>query len=220
MKRVILGGAAFLAVSAQANLIVDGGFEVPIANPNTFIQVTGGNMAGAWNVVGNDVLVIKNTYSEAPPIVFNSQEAVQALDITGAGNTGLSNGVWQDVATTVGQEYSLSFWVGRSQGQSGDNRYQTPAAVRLFVDSTLVNTYTNSNTVTVGTVGWEQFTYTFFAQNATTRVEFLNGVPTQGNPGWSNYAGLDDVQMEAVPEPFTMAGLAALALVARKRRKA
>lgn len=220
MKKVILGGAALLAVSAQANLIVDGGFEVPIANPNTFIKVNGGGMAGAWNVVGSDVLVIKNTYSEAPPIVFNSQEAVQALDITGAGNTGLSNGVWQDVATTVGQEYSLSFWVGRAQGQSGDNRYQTPAAVRLFVDSTLVNTYTNSNTVTVGTVGWEQFTYTFFAQNATTRVEFLNGVPTSGNPGWNNYAGLDDVQMEAVPEPFTMAGLAALALAARNRRKA
>lgn len=220
MKKVILGGAALLAVSAQANLIADGGFEVPIANPNTFIQVTGGNMAGAWNVVGNDVLIIKDTYSEAPPIVFNSQEAVQALDITGAGNTGPTNGVWQDVATTVGQEYSLSFWVGRAQGQQGDGRYQSPATVDLLIDSALIQGYTNSDAVTVGTVGWKKFTYTFFAQNATTRVEFMNGVPTEPNPGWNNYAGLDDVQMEAVPEPFTMAGLAALALAARKRRKA
>lgn len=220
MKKVILGGAALLAVSAQANLIADGGFEVPIANPNTFIKVNGGGMAGAWNVVGSDVLVIKNNYSEAPPIVFNSQEAVQALDITGQGNTGLANGVWQNVGTTVGQEYTLSFWVGRAQGQVGDNRYQAPGSVRLLVDNTLVSAFTNSDAVAVGTVGWKQFSYTFFAQNATTRVEFLNNVPGFNAPGWSNYSGLDDVQMEAVPEPFTMAGLAALALVARKRRKA
>ena len=224
MKQTLRGvavlGAVVAALAAQANLVSTGGFEVPIASPSTFIQANGGSSVGAWTVVGNDVLVINNLYNEAPPIVFNALEGVQALDLTGAGNTGLSNGVFQNIATVAGQQYDVTFSVGRAQGQAGDDRYQTEAVARLLIDGSLAMTATNNDVVAAGTVGWKQFTTSFIATGSTTRIEFLNGVPTEGNPGWNNYVGLDDVQV--VPEPMTMTalGLGLAALARRRARKA
>ncbi len=224
MKNSLRGLAAIsivaAALGAQANLITDGGFEIPVAAPSTFIQANGGSSVGAWSVVGNDVLVINNAYNEAPPIVFTALEGVQALDLTGAGNTGLTNGVFQNIATVAGQQYDITFSVGRAQGQAGDDRYQTAAVARLLVDGSTALIATNNDTVAAGTIGWRQFSYSFIATGSTTRIEFLNGVPTQGNPGWNNYVGLDDVQV--VPEPMTMTalGLGLAALARRRARKA
>lgn len=219
-KQAFAGLAVLVAVQAQAlNLVSDAGFEVPIVGGGTFQQINGGNPLGAWTVVGSDVLLINRTYSEVPTITFNSHSGNQAVDLTGRGNTGLANGVFQNVATVAGQSYTVSYWIGRAQGQSNDNRYQTPAVARLLIDGALAQTATNADSVAAGKVGWKQFSHSFVASGALTRIEFLNGVPASPAAGWNNYVGLDSV--EVVPEPMTLGVLAlAAAGLARRNRKA
>ncbi len=192
---------AFLWIAAPAqagNLIVNGGFESPTVAVGTFKTYTGGQQIGSpgWTVEGKNVLLIQTTYAESYNHItgFNAQSGLNALDITGYGNTGPTDGVTQSVATDIGQSYLLTFYVGRADGGAG-SVYATPSTVDLQINSGSLMAFTNSN-ATPNKVNWEQFSYEFNATSTSTQVTFLNGTAS-GN----NYAGLDSVSMVATPEP-------------------
>jgi hypothetical protein len=200
------GGIALLFVVAtqptRADLIVNGSFEIPVTTAGSSTTLSGGStiMTG-WTVVGVDVLLLNTTYGEPGNGVnqFNASSGLNSVDLTGAGNTGPTDGVTQTVATTSGQTYLLSFDVGRA---SGGSLYATPATDDLSINGGPRISFTNSNS-TPGMINWHTFTQQFVATGASTTITFLNGTPAG-----TSEAGLDNVSLVAVaaiPEPSVMA---------------
>jgi hypothetical protein len=194
----------------DAAIIVNGGFESPtVTSSEEFQAFSGGETIGGWTVVGVDVLLVTTDRSELANGIstFNAHEGVQSLDLTGIGNTGLSNGVQQDVATVSGTDYLLTFFVGRA---SGNFLYSTPSTVGLSIDGGPKTFFTNSNE-TPGAYNWQEFSFVFTAASSSTQIAFYNGTdsPTQfGGP--NNGVGLDGVQLQqasnqTVPEPSSLA---------------
>lgn len=207
VARAALVAVATLAPSIAFAQFANPGFEVP-PPPNGGYQVyPGGSNAGGWTVVGTQVLWISTTYTEGngvgnATLSFKAHSGQSAADLTGAGNNGTSAGVQQSVATTAGQAYAISFWVGKA---TGNQYYPTPSTVDISIDGGARTSFTNAN-YNPNVVDWQQFFYTFIANGSSTLVTFYNGTTD------NNMVGLDDVSINAAstttPEP---AGLALLA---------
>ena len=200
-RALILAAALGISTSASA-AILDGGFEFP-GRPD-LTQYGSGSPIGAWTVTGdqsNAVLLLSKNYAETG-ISFNAHSGDYALDLTGAGNTGPGNGVYQDISTVMGQSYALSFWVGNATGDGTGNTpfYTLASSTNLMVDLNGPFSFTNGDT-TSGSINWQQFTYEFVAGGATTRISFLNNTDSR-----DNYLGLDDVGVAAVPGPSLAQG--------------
>jgi hypothetical protein len=217
---VALGGPA------RANLIVNGGFEDPVLAVGSAVVFTPGQAIGAWTVLGDpgtNVALGQTAYNEPfnDNTLFNAQEGLNELDITGTFNQGPSAGVEQSVATVPGQSYTLSFYVGRATPCHGPAApYATPATVDLSIDGGARLSFTNPDVIN-GMVDWKPFSLTFTAVGNSTAIAFLNGTAI-GN----NYAGLDNVVLVpgAVPEPTSLAmlgiGSTAMLLWSAARRRA
>lgn len=233
-----------VAPSALAdNLLLNGGFESPVVPATSmcgpYADCIGyrngvGDSIGGWLVIGTSGLdamgnPIPNTpspvmllgYNYVEPnnatgatLNFHPQSGLQAVDLTGEGNQGPTNGIKQSVGTTVGQQYLLSFWVGHQYDQAPG--YENgPANVGLWIDSSLIGLFGNSDN-TLNDISWRYFQYSFTANSSSTVIAFLNATD-YGN----NYAGLDNVSLTPVPEPTTITLLAtgAVSLFSFGRRR-
>jgi hypothetical protein len=126
---------------AQANLITNGSFEAPALASGGLQDVYGGDSTTipGWTVQGVDVLVLQTTYGEpnSGMTAFDAEDGLNAIDITGGGNSGPTDGLQQVVATTAGEQYLLSFWVGRAQTDGSGSAapyYTDPAMVDLSIN--------------------------------------------------------------------------------------
>lgn len=123
-------------------------------------------------------------------------------------------GITQTVATTVGQAYLLSFWLGNADGL-GNSNYLLPSALNLSINGGAAQSFSNSDSTTF-TLNWKQFSTGFVATSASTTLSFLNATGVADAE-----TGLDDVMLIAAPEPATaalaLAGLAGLWLRVRRR---
>jgi hypothetical protein len=191
--------ATVFSLAAKAdNLLVDGGFENPVLSSGTVESFTFDQTIGSgWTVLGHsnpDVDLVQTNYSEPLNNVssFNAEEGLNSLDILGSSSPG-NVGVTQIVQLGRGQEYTLSFYVGRVTPNSGPaSPYATPATVDLSINAGATIPFTNSG-ITDGGVNWEQFSYSFTAVSGQAQIYFLNGTA-------NNYAGLDNVVL-AGPGP-------------------
>ena len=220
MKFVFAAVASLVATAsatAATNLVVNGDFESAPASNGGFIQYFGGNAFPGWTVTGNDVLVIDESYSESG-LIFNAQGGSQnAIDLTGAGNTGPTDGIVQTIATAASQQYRLTFYVGNASPTGGNAAvYTQPSLLNLSIDGGPVSIYTNAANTPFG-INFKKFSFVFTA-TGTTSLNFSNG--TVGD----NYLGLDTVSVTAVPEPATwglmLGGFAMVGFAARRRRSA
>lgn len=216
MIMLALVAAAATPAAAAVNLVVNGGFETPVTNPGSFIQVNGGGSFTGWDVLspGTNVIIINQSYQEGG-LVFNPHSGIASIDLTGAGNTGPTTGISQILATTSGK-YTLSFWVGNASPTGGNgSNYTQPSTVNLSINGGAIQSFTNSTDTPFG-INWKPFSVDFVANGATT-IAFTNG--TTGD----NMLGLDDVSaVSAVPEPASWAMLIAgfaLTGAAMRRRK-
>ena len=207
--------------SASLNLIADGGFEANPAEHGGYTHIAGGASFdnGAWRVTGVDILHVDTAFHAGanPPLTFDAHGGRDSLDLTGTGNSGPGDGIYQEVATEAGKTYTLSFWVGRamSSGSVGGD-YRSNATMRLSIDGGLPMDFVNGDTIDSG-IAWKQFTTSFVATGPSTRIAFLNGL---GN----DYLGLDDVALTgggAVPETavwsLTVGGFGMLGGMLRRR---
>jgi Protein of unknown function (DUF642)/PEP-CTERM motif len=206
-KMLLCASLAVLATSfafpaLAANLLVNGGFETPGSPGNPVLGA--GSDIGGWTVTGhpdNAVFYLRNDYAE-PGITFPAHSGGYSVDLTGAGNTGPANGVFQSTATAIGARYNLSFWIGNEAGFGGINSvfYANPSTASLFINDAFISDYTNADE-TAATVNWKQFNYSFNANSTNTKIAFLNNTPFT-----DNYLGLDDISLTAaVPEPASWA---------------
>lgn len=228
-----LAGLSMLLVlatsAAQAqNLLVNGDFEDPVIAPGGYALYFGGQTVGSggWRAVGANVAILQTAYAESFNGInaFEAQHGLNSLDLTGINNSGPTSGVTQTVATTIGQTYNLSFYVGTADGNAPD--YVGPVTANLSIDGGPSIAYTNNHLNTVpGGVDWEQFSTSFVATQANTTITFLNGTPIQTDEG-----GLDNVVLTkagplSVPEPGSLALLVGLTtsgagwLIRRKRTR-
>lgn len=214
-------------VASQANAagITNGDFETPVIASGTFTNypVGGGALTG-WNVVGpiGEAVSIVSTNFVQNGVAFHAESGNQWLDLTGFNNNS-TEGVSQSIATTIGDVYQLSFWVGNT---TGGGIFGTTSTVNVQLNGSAFHSATNSDLDTTG-LSWEQYTYSFTATGLSTTLAFLNG-----DPGGDNSNGLDNIVVtdlgpgttNNVPEPATVgllgAGLIGLVGIRRKRKSA
>jgi PEP-CTERM motif len=175
----VLAGLATLpehAVAAGTNLVQNGGFET-------------GDL-GNWTEVGN-------TGFAGVACAGAPEGSCEAF----FGPIGALGGIAQNISTTVGGEYTISFILNSDGG--------TPGAFEADFGSQTLLSLTNP-----AAAGDQVFTFTAFATSVNTLLQF----EFQDDPG---FMMLDAVQVASIPEPASVAlvgvGLLGLAL-GRKRR--
>ncbi len=205
----LLAGALILAGQAQANMILNGGFEtntaittspnVPNATLNTMIS----NFTAFGS--GNEIdLVTTGGFGIAPhggdwKIGMNSQ--------VGAPYDALSLDLSSSISS--GSSYDLQlFLAGESAGTLG------PVEVGISSSATSFGTLVYSATPTSSTA-WDQFDFTFVAPNNATYLTFR----TSSSPDLI-YSFVDDISLVLVPEPSTalLVSLGLAGIAARRRR--
>jgi hypothetical protein len=214
---------ALAAVDASANLITNGSFEttVPPVSSGSFVNfIPGATGLTGWTVVGasgTEVSVVSTAYS-SECCTFPAEDLLNWLDLTGDATNNDTEGVEQTVSTNIGDQYTLSFYVGNVFDPRGV--YGTTSTVNVSENGTSLGAFENSCTTCTSRLTWQQFTTSFTATSASTTLEFLNGDPNTDNSNGLDNVALLDNGPASVPEPatisFTLAGFGLLVLL-RKR---
>lgn len=134
-----------------------------------------------------------------------------SIDLNGSALGALS----ESVTTTIGQTYLLTFdLAGNTDGGP------TVKNINVSASAGSQNFTFDTTGHSRSSMGWETNTFSFTATSGTTTINFTS--LDSGDPAVFG-AALDNVRLEAVPEPGTLAllggGLVALARRRRSRRQ-
>jgi hypothetical protein len=179
-----LGGAVGTAAAAP-NLIVNGSFETP--------DVPTGNIGIFPSIPGWSHQARAGTTSSGIEI----QDHVAGAPAAGAGNQFVeldSNGpsrIFQDVATSPGSTYRLSFiYSARPGTAAAENHFRVSAGPAAAEIGPLASGAQTS---------WATRTLDFVATAASSRIEFLDLSPEQASGGLGAYVDLVAVELTNSP---------------------
>jgi hypothetical protein len=196
---LIAAAAALLTNPAYgANLIGNGSFETPVITPGTYQLFSTGETFAGWSVVGaaGNVAIVSATF-EQNGFTFPAASGSQFLDLTGISNS--ATGVQQNVATTAGTAYTLTFYVGNVVDPGGI--FGVSSTVYVLVDGQQTFTATNSRGAGQTKQVWQKFTTTISATAASTTIAFING-----DPPTDQNNGLDAISLVAQADDEPPAG--------------
>jgi hypothetical protein len=225
-RNLLIGGSfALISGLASANLLSNGSFEAPIVpvGGGTSFGV-GSNLITGWTVFGpaGTSVTLLNTLFTQFGVSFPAQDGNQWLDLTGV-SVNQPDGVSQTVATIIGDQYQLTYFIGNT---TGGGIFGTTSTVDALLNGTPTFSDTNS-TVNPTTLSWSQFSHTFIATTASTTLGFRNADPINDTSnGLDNIVLLDlgpaVVGVPGLPEPSLLAlfGIGMIGLGLSRRRKA
>lgn len=197
---------AFPAVEANADLIVNGGFEDPVTTDVTMIP-SGSSLLTGWTIAAGSVDVI----SPVNQPVFAGN---QALDLNGDS----AGTIEQAFATVVGGSYLLTFAYANN-AHAGASSHSANVSLSGAGSSDLLNQDVAHAGSTVDDMNYILFSFNFTANSATTLLRFTSLDPATSNGGII----LDAVSVitNAVPEPSALCllGVGAATLASRCRRR-
>ena len=195
--------------TAHANLLQNGGFELP-GTPD-YIE-----LAGSGNTyVTNWVTILSGAEYFRPASITGLGSAIEGRMVVDVANYDQNNGgIAQTFATTAGQQYRLDFIAGNSRYGFGYNTGDGTINVQVGSLTTSVATPTALTPAIV----WQPISLTFTAlAGPNSTLSFSNLQDAR-----MHYAFIDNVRVTAVPEPQTwallFAGLGIVGTVARRRR--
>jgi hypothetical protein len=193
MKKAIFATIALLACGVAHADFVNGGFETGDFTGWTTVPAASGTLFGVapYNSLG----------FEAPPGGGYDFAYFGAVD-------GLNDTISQTLATNPGQLYLLTYYAGEDYTATGEN---------------LTVTW-DANTLFNGTVPAVQDPNTgFYVLLPYTFLVTGTGLDTASFGAYDGpaYIGLDNVSLQAVPEPapFAALGLGAAGILLRRRRR-
>lgn len=180
--------------AAPTNLVTDGSFESLTTPTSSFVTVPDGDSTTipGWTVdtpsvyggEGGSVDVVSNSY-------WNAEDGSYSVDL--AGTSGVPGGLYQDVATTPGVQYSLSYWTA----VNGDEAPGNVHSLDVSFDGQVVATIQAPG---VGRpLDWVQNTITLTATSTTSRIEFDDVTPSDSDQG----PVLDNVSLTAVTDAIS-----------------
>jgi hypothetical protein len=199
MKRNIFA-ALLLIISlvvirdASADLLVNGGFEVPVQGPPNFAAFNvpaGSTLITGWTVVQGNV-DLTNTCCYGPGVNTLDLASNQDVDLIGddRGSGGVFGGLSQSFATVPGQQYQLTFDYSHNPGTlspTGFYAAQVTAADANAPANTVLSVQVSQAN---GLAPWVAFSQTFTANSNSTLLTFID---TQGAFNAGIY--LDDVSV-------------------------
>jgi hypothetical protein len=205
---------------ANAELVVNGGFETPPLPPASILTVNSGAEPPGfgWSVIAANVEVKRQFYvGGGGTLPFNGlpYEGLQLLDLDGYPNAGA---ISQTLSTTPGALYALNF-------AYANNPYRTgPSLATVYVQNASNNADLMvpfpivHGTATPSDYDWTLSpTLYFLAQGSSTNLRFVSNDVTFTDAG----IFLDAISVIPVPEPATgvlaFAALVASALMVRKK---
>lgn len=210
MRNTLVLCAITVAGGAQANLVLNGGFENNVAGGNI------DNMANAtWNATvanstgygASEELDLYNPTGYGPPPCEGNWKAAMHSKAAAA----MSDAFTLDLSAplVVGQTYRLSFCA-----VTNDDFFGGPGDLNIGISSSATAFGTliyNTGAIAIGS--WTTYSTNFVASSAAT---YLSVETVATNTGWSH---VDDFQVDVVPEPASLSALAigALALLRRRR---
>ncbi len=216
----VAGLAMLSAANAQANMILNGDFS---ANASSYTTFPGYSTSGYqtspygptdWTISGITVGVNgpdTGFYaSQGEPFAPSSTTGVR--DFAYIQNQNFY--IYQAVATTAGQTYTLNY---AGAARAGD----AAAGMNDVLDVAIANAYTQavitSQTPAITDTGFNSFTLNFTATSASTAITFANTTNSSNGPT----VDVSNVSLNPVPEPATLGlvtlGGMALLLIGRKR---
>lgn len=202
---------AGIAGAANANLVLNGGFETNTA---------GGDMSNMSNALWTATVANSTAYGPSGELDLYTTATFLPLPCEGHWKAALhTKGGTTDVdaftldlsgALTPGQSYTLSFCaVSNNDFGVGNGELDIGVSTSATGFGTWVY---NTGVIPIGV--WTTYTTTFVAPDASV---FLSVSSVGSNHGWNH---VDDFQLDVVPEPASICalGLGALALLRRRRR--
>ncbi len=196
------------ATSAQASVLINGGFEQPPIADSCCNTVSAPGTIPGWQVVSGDVNVVNGTFGSGGPNL--AAQGRQYLDLIGESGAG---SIRQTFNTIAGRTYDLSFAYSH-------NVFSAGSAAASFGVGNLSGSVTHS-TGSGTNLDWRTYANTFVAgAGSTSTLTFLN---TGGSTDGGTF--LDGVSVSLVPEPATWGmmimgfGVAGAALRRRNRAR-
>lgn len=195
-----VAAVAMLPSAANAAEFVNGSFEAGTP-AGSFSTVSGGNNSSitGWTATGNSVDYIGSYWT--------AQDGSRSIDLNG----GAQGGIQQTFDTLAGVQYNVTFWLaGNPDG--------APITKNVLVSATGATdglfSFDSTGTSKIN-MGWSKYTYNFVGTGSPTTLSFAS--QNAGAYG----AALDNVAVNAVPEPATWAlmliGFAAVGFGMRRR---
>ena len=207
LKKGMVAVALFVSLGANANLILNGGFETPDVNANTWKWYTSNNVEG-WN--GSTIEVWEDFLG------VSAYEGSQFAELNAHGNSGNVFSIYQTFDTQIDSTYdfSLAYRARRNNNE---------AFSLSFLSNNQVFEQQTFDDHVVGS--WSTFSNSFVALDSTTTIKFTSITPSTGTVG--NF--LDDIQVlqrptelaNSIDEPATIAlvSLSVIGAIALRRRK-